>query len=410
MKKLILFLLAAVLLAGCGNEKNTAEESSRLKQENWSAIEKNAAGKTVRLFMWGGDPGVNQYIDKWVKPALKKEKNVTLERVPMDTPEILQKLMNEKRAGQEKGTVDIVWLNGENFKNAQNEKLLFGPITTMLPNYKSYYDGSSSENQYDFGTKTNGYEAPWGKVQFVFNYDSSKVKNPPKTVEELKEWIKANPGKFAYPDPKDFTGNAFLRMLFYDSAGGADSILKKGYDEPFAEKNSQKLWSGLNEIEPYLWKKGKLYPNSLAELDRLYQNGEVWMTMGYNDTRAESMIEKNIFPASTKSFVLDAGSIGNKHFLAVPYNSAKKEAALTAINFLESPEAQVEKLSPAYWGENMALDYAKLPEKLQKKADSYRKGPSVLPAETLKKAFVPEVDARYVNWLKENWQDEVVQK
>ncbi|KYD32541.1 hypothetical protein [Parageobacillus toebii] len=55
----------------------------------------------------------------------------------MDTNEILKKLLSEKKANKEKGTIDIIWINGENFKNAKDHKLLFGPITEKLPNFQN---------------------------------------------------------------------------------------------------------------------------------------------------------------------------------------------------------------------------------------------------------------------------------
>ena len=49
---------------------------------------------------------------------------------------------------------------------------------------------------------------------------------------------------------------------------------------------------------------------------------EIWISMGYNEARAESLVKKGIYPEGTKPFLLeDAGSIGNTHFLSVPFNS-----------------------------------------------------------------------------------------
>ncbi len=66
--------------------------------------------------MWGGDDGINAYIDEYVTPRLKKDHNITLERVPIETADIIQKLRAEKQAGKEKGVIDVVWINGDNFE------------------------------------------------------------------------------------------------------------------------------------------------------------------------------------------------------------------------------------------------------------------------------------------------------
>ncbi|MBY6035800.1 ABC transporter substrate-binding protein [Fictibacillus nanhaiensis] len=412
MKKgfILIFVIALFILSACSNSFDATKKAETLLNKNWSEIEKESMNKTVRMYMWGGDTGINQYIDEWVAPRLKSDHGITLKRVPMDAPEFLKKLANEKRADQDKGNMDIIWINGENFKNAKENGLLFGPFANKLPNVNKYVDTKDLNVQYDFGTEVENMEAPWGKVQFAYQYDEAKVTNPPQTFEELKTWVKDNPGKFTYPDPTDFTGNAFLRQLFYVSVGDVKNILDTGYDESYANKNSTYMWEYLNEIKPYLWRQGKTYPNDLTELDRLFSKGEVYLTMGYNEARAEKLIEKNIFPRTTKSFVMKSGSLGNTHFLAIPYNSPNKAGAMTTINFLLSPDAQLTKLQSTYWGENMSLDPNKLSKKDQQKLKSIDRGNSVLPAETLKQYLQPEVDAQYVTWLKENWIHEVVQK
>ncbi|MFE7065127.1 ABC transporter substrate-binding protein [Sutcliffiella sp. NPDC057660] len=406
IKKLAAMIISILLLAACQSEKGQSAED--LLQKDWSEIEKSASGTTVRMYMWGGDDGINRYMDEFVAPRLKDEHNITLERVPMDTNEILQKLFNEKKAGKEKGTIDVIWINGENFKNAKDNELLVGPFTEKLPNVQEYVDTESLDIQYDFGTEVEGLEAPWGKVQFVYFYDAEKVADPPKSFDELKAWVKENPGRFTYPEASDFTGNAFLRHLLYEEVASPDTLLEEGYSEDLLEKGEENLWNYLRDIKPYLWREGKTYPSDLTELDRLYNQGEVWMTFGYNEARAESLIKDGNFPKSTKSFIMDSGSIGNTHFLAVPFNSPNKAGAMAAINYLLSPEAQLSKYDSTYWGENIALDPTKLSEEDKAKLESMDRGASVLPPEVLAEKNLPEVDAKYVNWLKEHWINEVV--
>lgn len=408
MKKLLsILLLFSLFLSACQSNQGENIDPFEL---SWDEIVEKTNGTTVRMFMWSGDEGINRYMDEWISPKLKEKYNITFERIPMDTQDILQKLLTEKKAGKKEGTIDIVWINGENFKNAKENELLFGPFTEKLPHFNEFVDTRSLNIQYDFGTKTDGYEAPWGKVQFVFLYNEDKVPNPPRSFEELKEWMMDNPGKFTYPEPNDFTGNAFLRHLLYESVGGVQALLDRGFDENFVNKNAQSMWDYLNEIKPHLWREGKTYPSSLTELDRLYSKEEVWMTMGYNEARAESLIKEGTFPENTKSFILDSGSIGNTHFLSIPNNSPNKVGAMVAINFLLSPDAQLAKLKPNYWGENSVLDPDRLTEEMKEKFKQVDRGQSVIPAEILKENMMPEVNSEYVNWLKEKWHEEVVQE
>ncbi|MBN9656160.1 ABC transporter substrate-binding protein [Halobacillus sp. GSS1] len=401
------FLLAILFMAACSD---TSTNNKDWTEVSWDEIEEEAEGTEVRLYMWGGDEGINAYIDDYVTPQVEDEYGISLKRVPLDTPEILQKLQTEKQANKQEGSVDVIWINGENFKNAKENELLMGSFTEILPNFNDYYNTEDPAFQRDFGTEVEGMEAPWGKVQFVFHYDSEKIENPPATFRELQTWVAENPGKFTYPTAEEFTGNAFLRHVLYAQAEQPADI----YEQPLEENNitatAERTWSYLNEMENHLWRSGDHYPNSLTELDRLYSQGEVWMTMGYNESRAESLIEEGVFPASTRSFVMEPGSIGNTHFLSIPFNSPNQSGALVAINFMLSPEAQLEKYKPDDWGENTPISFNQLPEDIKDKFKAVERGESVLSTEELEESFLPESEAAYVNWMKEKWFNEVVQK
>lgn len=418
MKKLKqrLSLLLVVLLAfvgGCSsNEENQqsanrqTEKSENVLNQNWDQIVSHAKGSKVNFYMWGGDEGINAYIDEYVAPRLKKEYDIEVKRYPMDATEFINKLLSEKKSDKATGEMDVLWVNGENFKTAKEKDLLLGAITEKLPNFKEYVDGDSPQAQYDFGFPTEGYEAPWGKVQFVFSYDSSKVANPPKSIDELEKWVKENPGKFTYPAPPDFTGSAFIRHVLNEKSDNYSAYLKE-FDEALIEKDANKMWDYLNKIEPYLWKEGKSYPQSLAQLDQLYKNGEVWMTMGYDEAGASNLIASGEFPKTTKTFILEKGTLANTHFLTVPFNSPNPSGALVLINYLLSPDAQLAKMDLKYWGENTSLSVERLPEKYKQELDLIDRGSATLPEKELMKHRIPEIGADYVQLLERGWMNHV---
>jgi putative spermidine/putrescine transport system substrate-binding protein len=398
MKRYVFVIMVSLILASCG-----AQRGETKLPDDWDDIVSQAEDSKVNLFMWGGDEVVNQYIDDTVAPGLKKEFGISLKRIPMDTPEILQKLQTEKKAGKKDGSMDIVWMNGENFKNAKEHDLLAGPITERLPNMESYYN--EKDFTYDFGTPTEGYEAPWGKVQFVFFYNADKMDSPPRTVDELKSFVKEHPGIFTYPDPTDFTGNAFIRHLL--NANSDQPIEKAGED---IEEAGGKVWDDLNEMKGDLWRDGKTYPKELSDLDRLFGQEEIWISMGYNEARAESLVKKGIYPEGTKPFLLeDAGSIGNTHFLSVPFNSPNQAGALVAIDYMLSPEMQLEKMQPDGWGDSTPISVDKLEDGMRKKFEELDRGETVLDPARLEDAYIGEMDASYVEWVKENWVREVAE-
>lgn len=46
---------------------------------------------------------------------------------------------------------------------------------------------------------------------------------------------------------------------------------------------------------------------------------------------------------TVRTYVLSGGTIGNTHFVAIPYNAHAREGARVVANFLLSPEAQARK-------------------------------------------------------------------
>ncbi len=94
-----------------------------------------AKGSEVKWFMWGGSTTINSWVDTYVAGAVKEKYGITLKRVPADAAVFVNKLLTEKQAGGSKGSMDLLWINGENFKNAMENGLLQGPVTDLLPNF-----------------------------------------------------------------------------------------------------------------------------------------------------------------------------------------------------------------------------------------------------------------------------------
>src|ERR671916_2591360 len=113
-KKLLLIALLTLALASCGGTAGTGSSSGESRP--FSELEKAARGTEVNLAMYGGDEAINAYVDDYVVPKLEKEHGIELRRTPLgDTADAVNKLLNEKQAGKDDGTIDLVWINGENF-------------------------------------------------------------------------------------------------------------------------------------------------------------------------------------------------------------------------------------------------------------------------------------------------------
>jgi putative spermidine/putrescine transport system substrate-binding protein len=315
-------------------------------------------------------------------------------------------VLGEKEAGRdEDGSVDLIWINGENFKTAKQADLLACDWAGSLPN-RQYIDETAAINN-DFGTPVDGCESPYGHAQFAFVYDSAKVDQPPSSMAELLEWIEANPGMFTYPAPPDFTGSVFVRHVLYHANGGYESLLGP-FDQAKFDEAAAKTWEILNRIEPSLWRSGETYPQTKEELDNLFSNGEVAMTMTYGPGEVGGLVSRGIFPETTREFVFDEGTIGNNHFEAIPYNSPNKAGAMVVADIILSPEAQYEKANPDGWGDYPVIDISRTDM-----VDEFNAIPvpeSVLPADVLAKNSNPELVAEYVTATEAGWVENVLQQ
>lgn len=409
MKKYILAITLALILSlnltGCSQrETPEALDPSTMAFEDLLLASKST---TVNFYMWGGDPRINKWVDDFVAVKVKNLYGITLNRVPMNAEDFMSKLISEKTLPANSGSIDLLWINGENFFTAKENNLLYGPFVNQLPNYKTYLDGTKKENSLDFGYENQGYEVPYGRAQLVFVYDSAFVKTPPKSLDELVSFIKQNPGKFTYPAPPDFTGSAFVRNVMYNKSGGSDKFMSLKPSEIAGA--TQETWQFLNDLKPYLWREGKTYPSNIAQLDTMLSDGEVWMSMTYMPLKPAGDILKGVYPKTVKTFVIEEGTISNTHFLAIPQNGKNKSGALVVANYLTGFDAQLSKLDPNNWGDLPVFDYNKLSAQEKDLINGLDLGSATLSQEILTTHRVPEIPGALVPVIEEEWMKNVAQ-
>lgn len=405
--KILLVLTACILLlAACSGKSEEKGTEKNVLDKNFEELLEAARGTTVTFYGWGGSQQTNSWIDGYLTENVKKDYDITVKRVGMNIDEILNTLLNEKQINVEKGNIDVVWINGENFFTAKENDLLFGPFTEKLPNFNQYIDKDSDDVKFDFGYPVDGYEAPYGKAQFVMVYDNEKMDKTPVDHKELLEYAKANPGKFTYPAPPDFTGSAFVRNIICDIVG-YEQFMDMEADEETVRAAIAPAIEYFKELKPYLWKEGKTYPAESPLLDNMYADGEVWMSMSYNPNSASGKIETGEFPESTRTFVFDKGTIGNTHFVAIPFNAPNKAGAMALINYILNVESQATKYEPATWGDLPVLDNDKLTNEEQERLSSIQLGIATLPQEDLLEKRIPEMPADLVPIIEKIWMETI---
>ncbi len=371
-------------------------------EADWPTTVAKARGQTVYWNAWGGDNRINAYI-AWAARAVQDRFGVEVRHVKLtDTAEAVTRVLAEKSAGKkQKGSVDLIWINGENFAAMKKHGLLYGPFTQTLPNFR-LVDTRSKPTLTDFTVAVDGLEAPWSMAQFVFLHDTARIVDPPRTPQTLLAWAKTHPGRFTYPQPPDFLGTTFLKQTLLSLVRRADPLHSPASDAEFA-KVTAPLWEYLETLHPVMWRQGRAFPANGPAQIRLLADGEIDIALSFSPEAASSAILNGQLPGTGRTFVFEGGTIGNASFLAIPFNSSAREGTLVLIDFLLSPLAQARKQDPGELGSLTVLAVDKLPPKDRALFESLPRGPATLSATELGKPLA-EPHPFWTERLEKEWQ------
>ncbi|MFP2505473.1 ABC transporter substrate-binding protein [Buttiauxella gaviniae] len=362
---------------------------------NWNALRQQANGQTVYFNAWGGDPAVNSYLD-WVASEMKQQYGVTVKVVRLaDAADAVKRIQSEAAAGRkENGSVDLLWVNGENFRTLKQAGLLKEGWAWELPNWR-YVDQKKPVRE-DFSQPTDGAEAPWGSAQLMLIGDKQADMKFPRSAAELLAFAKAHLGKLSYPRPPDFTGTAFIEQLLIVLTHDSQA-LRLPPDPATFKQVTAPLWEYLDKLHPLLWREGKAFPPTPARMDRMLADGELLFSVTFNPAHVDNLIDRKQLPKTAQAFGFAQGMLGNVHFVTIPANARAQAGAQVLANFLMSPQAQIRKATPAIWGDATILDSATLPAPLNKQLEAQK------PAHQQAVPYLAEPHAAWVDALEKEW-------
>ncbi len=401
----ILVAAGALTLGACGGGDATAPQPAAAQ---WSEVLADADGQTVNWYLYGGDDTLNAFIDDEVAPRLAKQ-GVTLNQVRItDTADAVNKVVGEKQAGRTSGgAVDAIWINGENFATGVQADLWTCGWADDLPN-ATHVDAEDPSVAADFGVPVKGCESAWQQASSALVYDSDDL-DPADvaSVDSLLAWAKANPGRFTYPAPPDFTGSMAVRSLLYADIGGSDK-LAGAFDESAYTAATDSFYDRLNTIEPTLWRGGKTYPTSQTDVEKLFADGQISAYFTYGPGAVAQQVTDGGYPASTREAVPASGNISNHSFISVPANAAHRSAAFVLANTLQDPQVQLALFTAT--GVYPGIDVSRTSKAVQQQFADVPTSRSVLSLDELTANAQPELASEYLGRIEKDWTSRVLQK
>ena len=327
----ILLMFAAILAVACATPTPQVVEKKVV-------ITATPAPEHVSLvYMTAGDVNMLALAQNVLGPMFKeKYPNVDLRTIHTGPGEagsrlIFEKLMAEKKAGKKAWDIDVAMVHQIFMTWAMKEDLLM-KYTDKIATAK-YVTSPHAKNA--LGTNVEGYVMPMFHSQTAIAYNPDFVSDPPKSYDELVDWVKAHPGKFGYNGIKGgMSGVAFTVGWIYWKTGKYEKYAVTGpYDE--AEVATwEKPLKELKEFNKYV----TLTAGNVGTLDAL-NRGEIWMGPVWVDMFYTFMQEGKMDP-KMRLVILKPGMPGQPMYFVIPKKAKNPEWAMKFVEFVTSPEIQ----------------------------------------------------------------------
>lgn len=322
LKKFATVFLTAAMLAGCG-----------------SGTTESADGKETITLWASGSQNVGDIYETLVEEFNTNSEYADKYQVDFQfmlsgtgTQSLTDMLIAAHKAGQTNTDYDIVDLGGDDLSKVVSqvgEEMLVKLDKTKIPN--------SSKVSAESSVATD-YVQPYRGTTVIMAYDSEAVENPPKTVDELVEWMEENPGRFAYNAPgTGGAGDSFARSMVYNFLP-EEAITS---DDPKWEEEWDEGFEFLADIHQYMYESGGsiVYPNKNQGTLDLLNQGEIDMCANWADMvlsqRAQGTIKDSI-----KIYQIEPSLTGSLQSLAIPTFGSHEEGAYAFMDFMLSDEAQ----------------------------------------------------------------------
>lgn len=355
MKKKILALLIACalplsIMAGCGandNSQNTQPTTQDQTASGTDTTTQTAAPETSHApvtlnVATAGDTNMTEFFQNEIAPAFTaKYPYITVKVTGTGAGDdgsraILTKWDAQQKAGSGTWDIDLGCVNESVMQELVQGKL----IQQYVPSIENAKNVNTPASKMSLGFNIEGYVVPLFQSQVVLAYNPDKVATPPKTMDEVEQWIKDHPNRFGYNGVTGgMSGVGFVSGFLYAKTGDYQAIAKGTYDAGIESK-----WNGaLKELKslPVTYTQGNngtLDMLNRGEIDM----GAVWVDMLLL-WKSNGQMNPNI-----KMFLPDPGLPGQPMYMVIGSGSANSEAAQLFCNFLADPQVQAQSVVGKY--------------------------------------------------------------
>lgn len=384
----------------------TGEAAVEFDINDWDSVLEAAKGQTVNVnMMTGADMGA--WMNKEIGPKIE-ELGITWNlTMAANTVDVVNLVSSEMSAGKtEGGSVDVCWINGENFSNLMDAGYLYGPILEVLPSYE-FCNLDDPNTTRDSGRDTEGYEVPFQSIWDVFwaNTDVIPESEFPTDADSFKALVEKYPGKFTYANLGNYKGTYFVNTIINAVCG--PEVWEKVSGEELEKEELKELIEPalqyLRDIAPNLWNGGQSYPADGDQMLQLFSDGEIAML--FETTMPQGAMDEGTVPDSTRPFFLESGAIHDIWYMAIPKNAGNLAAALVTVNEIMKPAIQVSQFEAV--GYYPFTPYDMMDAEGKAAYDEIKWTEGLIPPTEMDDYAIANIHGKNNDLLEEIWDEEV---
>ena len=338
---ILLTLVMALSLAACGGDKGGSSSGSGDSGSSGSGDSGSSGGNKKVVHVWAtGSDNVRQIFETLTtdfnanaeyNQGYQAELNFLLSGTGAQTlPDMLAAAYKANQTGTD---YDVIDMGGDDLSKIVSLMGTDGYVKlddSKIPNSSKVTAESADAAEFC---------QPYRGTTVVLAYNSQNVDKVPTTTEELYQWIKDHPGRFAYNTPgTGGAGDSFVRTTVYNFITDQEAMTS---DDPKWMDQWGDGFAKLAELHPYMYQSGGtvVYPNkNQGALDLLAQ-GEIDMCPMWADMLLSQRAAGTV-PEYVKMATIEPSFTGSVQSMMIPNFGSNEDGAYAFINFMLSDEAQ----------------------------------------------------------------------